>query len=117
MNWDEVKQTFKDMPAYIADGFRNTCTWWSNAHPALWVIQIVYLAIFIATFYFVVTYTVNIVEGEAMPPKSTFDFWWIAFTPLTQVGTIFLVQGIFSKIARFIIETFNIPNPDEATKT
>lgn len=108
----EWKQAFKDMPAYIANGFRETCAWWAKAHPVLWVLQIVYLAIFIATFYFVVTYTVNVVESTTMPPKATFDFWWIAFTPLTQVGTIFLVQGIFSKFAKTVIKTFDIPNPE-----
>lgn len=101
------------MPAYIAEGFRDYCAYWGRAHPVLWVIQIVYLILLVATFWFIVTYTVNILEADVMPPKASIEFWWIIFTPLTQVGTLFLLWGVCGKFAKYIINTFNIPNPDE----
>ena len=110
------KQAFKDMPAYIADGFRDLCAYWKAAHPVLWTLQIVYLIILVSVFYFVTTYTVEILESDVMPAKTTIDFWWIILTPFTQVGLIILVWRLFTRFAEFIVKTFNIPNPDEKTK-
>ena len=114
MNWQEIKEIFAGMPAYIAEGFRNTVAYWSGAHPVLRGLEFVYLIILMAVFYFAVTYTSTILEGSVEPIKNSFDWWWIMLTPFTQVGTIFLVWGIYRKFARFIIKVFNIPLPDES---
>ena len=107
------KQAFKDAPAYLANGISESWAWWKKAHPILWVLQIIYLILLVTTFWFVVTYSVSILENDVMPAKSSIDFWWIMLTPITQVGTLFLLWGICGKFAKFVINKFNIPNPDE----
>ena len=112
MNWKIFKEAFT---VYLPNEIKKSWRWWREAHPVLWIIQVVYLIILGCTFYYPIKYGVAVIENSpTIPAKESLDWFIIMLFPFWILGVIGLWIWIGKAISGWIIKKFKIPVNNES---
>lgn len=98
-----LREIFKSMPAYIADGFCGAYNYWRQAPLRMWVAETLWLTILVVMFYYGIYGTIGLFETTTIDRNSALG-WFISFLPLWFVFAILMVHWMFSSLVKIVFE-------------